>query len=147
MSLNDKISEDLKTAMKARDSVKVTTLRMVRAQFKDTEIAKGKTLSEDELLSVLNSAAKKRKEAIAIYEKSDRPELLKQEQSELEIIAAYLPEQMSADEIEKVVIKTIADVGATSVQDLGKVMGATMKELKGKADGKLIQDIVRQKLS
>lgn len=133
--------------MKARDSVKVTTLRMVRAQFKDTEIAKGKTLSEDELLSVLNSAAKKRKEAIAIYEKSDRPELLKQEQSELEIIAAYLPEQMSADEIEKVVIKTIADVGATSVQDLGKVMGATMKELKGKADGKLIQDIVRQKLS
>ncbi len=147
MSLNDKISEDLKTAMKARDSIKVTTLRMIRAQIKDTEISKGKTLSEDELLSVLNSAAKKRKEAIAIYEKSDRSELLENEKIELEIIADYLPEQMSMDEVEKIVVKTIAEVGATSVQDLGKVMGLTMKELKGKADGKLIQNIVRQKLS
>jgi len=147
MSLSDKISEDLKAAMKAKDSVKVNTLRMIRAQIKDTEIEKGKTLSDDELLSVLNSAAKKRKEAIAVYEKSDRPELLEKEQTELAIIAEYLPKQLSADEIDKIVTKIIADVGATSVQDLGKVMGAAMKELKGKADGKLIQDLVRQKLS
>ncbi len=82
MSLKEEISVDLTTAMKARDSIKVTTLRMVRAQIKDTEIAKGNTLSEDEVLSVLNSAAKKRKEAIAIYEKSERPELLEKEQNE-----------------------------------------------------------------
>lgn len=147
MATQEQIFEDLKSAMKAKDSLKVDTLRMVRAQMKDYQIAKGKELTEEDELAVLTSAAKKRREAIEMYEKSQRQDLLAKEQSELEIISSYLPEQLSEAEIEQFIARTIAEVGATSLKDMGKVMGLTMKELKGKADGKLVQEIVRKKLS
>lgn len=134
-------------AMKARDALKVGTLRMVRAQLIDAEIARGDALNEDEVLGVLNNAAKKRKEAIAMYEKSSRDDLLAKEKEELEIITAYLPEQLSKEEIERVVSEIIADTGATTQKDLGKVMSSAMQQLKGKADGKVVQEMVRQKLA
>ncbi|MFQ5649598.1 MAG: GatB/YqeY domain-containing protein [bacterium] len=147
MSLQDRLSDDLKLAMKARDALKVGTLRMVRAQLIDAEIARGDALNEDEVLGVLNNAAKKRKEAIAMYEKSSRDDLLAKEKEELEIITAYLPEQLSKEEIERVVSEIIADTGATTQKDLGKVMSSAMQQLKGKADGKVVQEMVRQKLA
>ncbi len=147
MEIQNRLSEDLKTAMKAKEKIKVGTIRMVRAQLKDFQIAKGDELNEEDEISVLINAAKKRKEALELYEKSDRQDLIEQEKQELEIISAYLPAQLSKEEVEKVVLKVIEEVGASSPQDLGKVMGATMKVLKGKADGRMLQEIVREKLS
>lgn len=147
MEIQNRLSEDLKTAMKAKEKIKVDTIRMVRAQLKDFQIAKGDELNEEDEISVLINAAKKRKEALELYEKSDRQDLIEQEKQELEIISAYLPAQLSKEEVEKVVLKVIEEVGASSPQDLGKVMGATMKDLKGKADGRMVQEIVREKLS
>lgn len=146
MTIAERLSEDVKTAMKARETIRVETLRMVRAQLKDARIAKGSDLTEEEHLDVLSNAAKKRKEAIAMYEKSSRADLLAKEQQELDIISAYLPEQLSQEEIEKVISAVIAETGASTLQDIGKVMGPAMKQLKGKADGKLIQELVRQRL-
>ncbi len=147
MEIQNRLSEDLKTAMKAKEKIKVQTIRMVRAQLKDFQIAKRDELTEEDEISVLTNAAKKRKEALELYEKSDRQDLIEQEKQELEIISAYLPAQLSKEEVAKVVLKVMEEVGASSPQDLGKVMSATMKDLKGKADGKMVQEIVREKLS
>ncbi len=147
MKIQDRLSEDLKRAMKARETLKVETIRMVRAQLKDFQISKRDELTEEDEISVLISSAKKRKEAIELYEKSDRQDLIEKEKQELNIISAYLPAQLSREEVEKVVLKIMEETGASSQQDLGKVMGSAMKELKGKADGKLVQEIVREKLS
>jgi uncharacterized protein YqeY len=138
--------DDLKAAMKAKDMVKVSTIRMLRAQLKDMQIAKGEELTPEEEMSALTNAAKKRKEAIDFYAKSSREDLLAKEQAELKTISAYLPKQLSKEEIESIVGEVITDVGAASVSDLGKVMGSAMQQLKGKADGKLVQEIVRAKL-
>lgn len=146
MGIQEKIIAELKTAMKAKDSVRVNTLRMVRAQLKDFEIAKGDPLTDDDVLSVLSNAAKKRKEAMALYEKGNRPDLLEQEKRELEIISSFLPRQLGREEIEQHVARTISEIGAVSVRDMGKVMSAVMQQLKGKADGKLVQEIVKAKL-
>jgi uncharacterized protein YqeY len=147
MNLQEKLMNDLKAAMKAGDSLKVNTIRLLRAQMKDAQIAKGETLSEEDEIAVLTNAAKKRKEAIEIYEKSNRDDLLTKEKKELEIISAYLPKQLSQDEIEKIVTQIIAEVGAESLKDMGKVMSAAMNQLKGRADGKFVQEIVRNKLT
>jgi len=147
MEIQDRLSEDLKTAMKAKEKVKVETIRMVRAQLQDFQIAKRDELTEEDEISVLINAAKKRKEALKLYEKSDRQDLIEKKRQELEIISTYLPAQLSKEEVEKVILKVMEETGANSVQDLGKVMGAAMKKLKGKADGKKVQEIVREKLS
>lgn len=137
----------MKAALKAKDSVKLGALRMLRAQLKDHQIEVGRELTDEDVISVLTNAAKKRKESIEMYEKSDRADLLENEKKELEVISKYLPKQLDENEIEDIVSGIIDEVGATSVQDIGKVMGPAMKELKGKADGKLVQEIVRKKLS
>lgn len=147
MEIQDRLSEDLKTAMKAKEKVKVETIRMVRAQLKDFQIAKRDELTEEDEISVVINAAKMRKEALELYEKSDRQDLIDRERQELEIISAYLPAQLSKEEVDRVVLKVMQEVGASSPQDMGKVMGAAMKELRGKADGKMVQEIVREKLN
>ena len=146
MSLQQQLVEDLKAAMKSRDSVRTDTLRLLRAQLKDTEIDKGGELTAEDELAVLSNA-KRRKEAIALYQKSDRKDLLDKENLELEIISSYLPEQLSNDEITTVVSQIIADTGAAMKSDMGKVMGIAMKQLKGKADGKTVQQIVLKQLN
>lgn len=147
MSIEDKIFEDLKAAMKAKDSLKVGTLRMVRAQFKDAQIAKREPLNDDEQLAVLGNAAKRRREALEMYKNSGRDDLIQKEQAELDIISAYLPKQLSREEIEKVLKDIIKKTDVSSMQDLGKVMGPAMQQLRGKADGKLVQQLVREILS
>ena len=147
MALTEIINEDLKAAMKSGDSVKLNTIRSIRAQM--IELSKrgtGTSITPEEELTALLAAAKKRKEAIGIYEKAGRNDLADQEKRELDIISTYLPKQMRREEVEVIVKKIIGDIGATSSKDFSKVMPVAMKELKGKIDGKVVQEVVKQQL-
>jgi hypothetical protein len=147
MTLTERINQDLKAAMKAGDPVLLNTIRSIRAQI--IELSKrgtGSEITPEDETSILLGAAKKRKEAIEMYEKGKRQDLADQEKRELEIINGYLPKPLTREEAEKIIQKIIADSGAVSAKDFGKIMPLAMKELKGKLDGKLIQEIVKQKL-
>jgi hypothetical protein len=147
MTLSQRISEDIKTAMKGGDKTKLETIRSIRAQI--IELSKrgtGSEITPEEEVTALLAAAKKRKEAIDLYRQAGREELALQEEKELEIINTYLPKQMSREEAEQLIDGIIAQTGATSQKDFGKVMPVAMKELKGKIDGKLVQEIVKLKL-
>ena len=149
MGLNEKISDDLKAAMKSGDKIRLETLRTIRAALMEKEIEKrgsGAAMSPEDEVGVLTSAAKKRKESIEVFQKGGRADLVEQEGKELAIIQEYLPRQMSADEVEAIVRGVAGELGAVSAADFGKVMSAVMKQLKGKADGKLIQEIVKKAL-
>ena len=133
--------------MKAGDPVLLNTIRSIRAQI--IELSKrgtGSEITPEDETSILLGAAKKRKEAIEMYEKGKRQDLADQEKRELEIINGYLPKPLTREEAEKIIQKIIADSGAVSAKDFGKIMPLAMKELKGKFDGKLIQELVKQKL-
>jgi len=146
VSLLDRLTEDMKAAMKAGDKVRLGTIRLLRSQLKDAQISKRAELTPEEELAVLTNAAKKRREAIEAYKQSDRTDLLEQEEAELRIIQEYLPQQLSEEEIEAEVDRVIEEVGATSMRDLGRVMKQTMSRLKGRADGRTVQQIVRRRL-
>lgn len=148
MSLQEQITKDITASMKAGDKVRTETLRMIRAQIIEyNKRGLNRDITPDEELAILSSAAKKRKEAAEEYKKAGRMELAEKENSELLIIQEYLPKQMDKEEIVKLVTKIIAETGADSQKDFGKVMPLAMKELKGKADGKVIQDIVKELLT
>jgi len=147
MALKEKIMDDLKKAMKERNEVKVRTLRMVIASIKNWEVENTKEIDDDGMIAVLSKEAKRRKEAIEEYRKAGREDLAKAEEEELKIIESYLPERMSEEEIKELVLKTIEEVKATSPKDLGKVMKVIMPKVKGRADGKLVNKMVRKILS
>ncbi len=145
----DRINADFTQAMKAGDKVKLETLRSLRAALKDKEIAlrgQGKKLSDEEILASITSAAKKRRESIDEFTKAGRTERAEEERKELKIIEEYLPEQLSPEEIETKVRAVIEQTGAESMKDMGKVMASVMPELKGRADGKEVQNIVKKLL-
>ena len=147
MALTEKINSDLKAAMKSGDNIKLNTIRSIRSKI--IELSKrgtGSSITPEDELSILLSEAKKRKEAIEMYQKAGRTDLSDQEQRELEIINEYLPQQMSREEAGDIVKRIVNEVGAISAKDFGKVMPAAMKELKGKIDGKIVQEIVKQQL-
>ncbi|MBM2841522.1 MAG: hypothetical protein HW412_2050 [Bacteroidetes bacterium] len=149
MGLKEQISEEIKVAMKMPDKLRLETLRTMRAVLMEREIEKrgsGQPVTPEDDMAVIMSAAKKRKESIEAFEKGGRPELAEQERKELAIIQEYLPKQMSADDISKVIEQIVVETGASSVADFGKVMPQVMKQLKGKADGKLIQEMVKKRL-
>ena len=139
----------MKLAMKAGDKTRLETLRTLRAAFLEKEIEnRGRTAgmtAEDEI-AVLMNAAKKRKESIEMFTKGKREDLVEQEKKELRIIEEYMPRMLSTEEIEKVVNAIVEQSGVSSASDFGKVMPAVMKQLKGKADGKLVQDVVKRRL-
>ena len=137
----------MKTAMKSGDKIRLQTIRGLRAQLKNAQIDKGDTLSEEEELQVLMSAVKKRKESIEQFRAVNRPDRAEEEEQEMRIIQEYLPEQMSEEEIARLIDRVISEVQATSPRDMGKVMGKIMPMVKGKADGKLVQRMVQQKLA
>ena len=147
MNFLEKITDDMKTAMKAKDRLKVNTLRMLIAQIKNARIASQDDLTPEQELAVLMNAAKKRKEAIEIYQETDRTDLLEKEQNELAIISEYLPKQMSEEDIDKVISEIIKRLAAVNLKDMGKVMAEAMSVLKGKADGTYVQQLVRSKLA
>jgi len=151
MSLKDRISEDIKTAMKAQDKIRLETVRSIKKAILEKEVSlrpSGQdTLTEAHEMEVLVQLAKQRRDAIAQYEQANRPDLAQQEAQELAILEEYLPKQLSDDEISQMIDEIIAQVGATSAKDMGKVMGPAMQQLKGKADGKKVQEFVKAKLA
>ena len=151
MSLKQKISEDLKAAMKNANEFELGVLRMIIAAIHNKEIEKrGKggesVLIDDEVMDVVVKEAKKRKESIDIYKQGNREDLAQKESKELEIIQAYLPKQLSEQELEKIIDEAIKTSGALTIKDLGKVMGLVSKETKGRTDSKIISEIIKKKL-
>lgn len=142
-----KIKNDLKTAMKSRNKERLNPLRNLVSKIKMKEIEKGETLSDDECLKVCISAAKQVKESITQFEKGGRIDLSENEKKELKIIEEYLPEQLSEDEIIKIINEVIKQTNASSPSDMGKVMGSTMSRLGGQADGKIVQKLVLKELT
>ncbi len=148
MSLADKLFSDMKEAMKAKEAgkLKLDTIRMVRAAQKDAEIEKKRDLTDGELMDIISREIKKRKDVIPDYEKANRPASVQQLQEEIKVLQAYLPEQLGETEIKEIVEKVIQDTGAVNSRDMGKVMKVLMAELKGRADGKLVNQLVRERL-
>ena len=149
MSLKETINNDIKNAMLKKETQRLETLRMVKAKLLEKEVEKRVTpegMTEEDEMQVLLSSAKMRKEAIEEFDKAGRRDLADKERAELEIIQEYLPKQMSNDDIGKVIDDLASKLGVQGQKDFGKLMGAAMKELRGKADGKVVQDIVKAKL-
>lgn len=146
MALLDKLSEDLKTAMKSGDKIRVETLRLLRGQLKDFRINQQHDPSAEEEIGVLMSAAKKRREAIDAYTKAGRQELADKEAAELAVISEYLPKGLTQEEVVAIIAAAIQELGAGAPGDVGKVMGKIMAQVKGRADGKLVQQLVRERL-
>lgn len=151
MSLKDRISEEIKVAMKAKDKVRLETVRSIKKVILEKEStlrAQGQeSLTESQELEVLTQLAKQRRDSIEQYRKAGREDLAEQESQELAILEEYLPKQLSDQEVAEIIDEVIAAVGATSAKDMGKVMGSVMQQLKGRADGQKIQAIVKAKLS
>ena len=147
MSLKQQIISDLTASMKAQDAARTSTLRMVKAGIMNREIEKGGELNDEELAKLLRSMVKQRKDSVEQYEKGARQELADKEKAEIEIIEAYLPQGASQEEIEQAVSAAIAETGASSMKDMGKVMKAVQAQLAGKnADGRAISELVKAKL-
>ncbi len=151
MSLKDRIGEDIKSAMKAKDKIRLETVRSIKKVILEKEVAlrpKGQdSLTEEQEIELLAQQAKQRRDSIEQYTNGGREDLAEKEAQELAIIETYLPKQLSDEEINTILDEIITSVGATTAKDLGKVMGVAMKQLKGKADGKKIQGLVKEKLS
>jgi uncharacterized protein YqeY len=147
MSLLHQLTEDMKTAMKAKDKETLSVVRMVKSSLSNEQIKLGHDLNADEELAVLSREMKQRVEELESYKDAGRDDLATDIQGQIDVLKRYMPEQMSEDEVVAVVKETIAEVGASSKADLGKVMGALMPKVKGKADGKLVNATVQSLLS
>src|SRR5215471_1164395 len=149
MSLEQKVMGELKTAMLSKDEKALRSLRAIKAAIllaKTSEGAGGE-LKEDDEIKLLQKLVKQRKDSLEIYEQQKRTDLAQKEKEEIEVIEKFLPKQLSADELKTTISKIIADVGASSPADMGKVMGAATKQLAGKADGKTISSVVKELLA
>jgi uncharacterized protein YqeY len=146
MSLSEKLSSDMKSAMKSKETVKLSVIRMVRSEVKNREIDKGESLTDDEIMALLNSFMKKGRDSFEQFTKGGREELAAKEKEEIEIIQSYLPEQLSEDEVTALVKETISETGAGGPKDFGVVMKTVMAKTKGKADGKVVSGLVKKLL-
>ena len=149
MTLFDQISEDIKSAMKARDKVRLETLRNIKKVFLEAKTAPGANdiLADAEALKIISKLAKQGRETATTYIQAGRQDLADAELAQVEVLESYLPKQLSQEEIEAEVKKIIAEVGATSMKEMGKVMGTASKQLAGKADGRVISEIVKKLLA
>ncbi len=149
MNLFDQISEDIKKAMLARDTVALEALRGIKKEFLEAKTAKGSdgTLPDDKAMAILAKMIKQRKESADIYTQQNRPELAAEENAQAEVIARYMPKALTDQELTEVLRDIIARVGATSPKEMGKVMGVASKELAGRADGRVISARVRELLA
>ncbi|GAB7386318.1 GatB/YqeY domain-containing protein [Bacillaceae bacterium] len=146
MSFIDRLNEDMKQAMKNKDKLKLSVIRMVKASLQNEAIERQRELSDDEVLAVLNREVKKRKDSLQEFAKAGRDDLAANVAAEIEVLQQYLPEQLSEEEIRRLVKETIEQVGAASKADIGKVMGAIMPKVRGRADGSLVNKIVQEQL-
>jgi uncharacterized protein YqeY len=147
MTLKQKLQDDLKQAIRDKDSTRKSTIRLALAAITNAEVEKGRELDDTQTLAILNRETRQRRESLEEYRKAGRADLVAQEEAELEILLSYMPAQMSRDEIADRARETIAEVGATGLAQMGDVMRRLMPELKGRADGRLISEVVRELLS
>ena len=146
MSLKDRITEDVKDAMRARDKPRLATLRLITAAIKQQEVDERIELDDTQLLSLLDKMCKQRRESISQFEKAARDDLIAQEVSELDIIQGYLPEQLGDDEIAALIEAAMADTGASSIKDMGKVMGQLKPKIQGRADMGAVSALIKSRL-
>lgn len=147
MSLKDQLQSDLKTAMRDRDDNRRNTLRLVLSSLHNAEIEAGGELDDDGVIGVLTKEAKQRRESIDEFRKGGREEKAAEEEAELSVISSYLPEALSRDEVVATAKEVIAETGASEMKDLGKVMPILMERFRGRADGKEVNEVVRELLS
>lgn len=143
MSLKETLNNDIKTAMKAKDKETLAVLRMIKTAVQAAEIDKKEELNAEEELTILAREAKQRRESLAEFVKAERDELVAKTEAEIEIVERYLPKQLSVEEVKEVIATVAEKIGATTQKEFGKLMGAVMQELKGKADGNVIKEQVK----
>ena len=146
MSISEKIADDLKEALKAGDKSKLSVLRLVKSAMKNKEIEKRASLTDEDVYAILRSFVKRSRESIGQFSKAGRTELVEKEKEELSIVQGYLPEQLEEDELRKIIKAIVEEAGASGPGDMGKVMKSVMAKLKGQADGRLVNTIVREML-
>lgn len=147
MSLKDQLIQDMKTAMKAKQADRLGTIRQLRSAIKNKEIELRQDLDDSGILGVIGTAVKQRREAAQMYSDNGRPELAAKEEAEMAVLQEYLPAQLGEGEVRDIVAAVIAESGATSVKDMGKVMPQVMAKTKGSADGKMVNQLVRELLA
>jgi uncharacterized protein YqeY len=145
--LAERLTEDLKQAMKDKDKLRLSVIRMVRAAIKNAEIEKRRPLGDDEILDVLNRELKQRQESLEEFEKAGRQDLSQQAQEEIRILRQYLPEPLDDQALAELIEVAIQETGAATKRDLGKVMSVLMPKVKGRADGKKVNQMVQQRLN
>jgi uncharacterized protein YqeY len=147
VDLKAKLNQDLKEALKAKDEAKLRTVRMLLAAIKNFEVEKMGPATDEEIFQIMSKEIKKRQEAIEMYEKGGRPDLSQAEKQEIEVIQSYMPNQLSEEEIRELARKVISEMNLKSPKDVGTAMKVIMPQVKGRADGKLVNKIVSELLS
>ena len=147
MTLKDKLAEDLKFSMKSKDVIRKNTVQSIRAAVLQVEKDNKVTLDDEGVIEVIAKELKKRKDVLPDYEKSGRDDLIGDLKKEIEVLVGYLPSQLTKEELDEIVKKSIETVGATSIKDMGKIMADVLPKVKGRADGKMVNEIVRTYLS
>ena len=147
MSLKDKLAEEMKGAMKSQDKVRLSTIRMLISAVKYKEIDLGKALTDEEVIETVTSSVKQRRDSIEQFKSAGRNDLVEKEEAELKILQGFLPKQLSIEEVEAEIDRTVTEAGASGMKDLGKVMKQLMPKVAGRADGKMVSDKVRERLS
>ncbi|MEC0247711.1 GatB/YqeY domain-containing protein [Paenibacillus chitinolyticus] len=146
MSLSERLNDDMKQAMKSQDKFTLSVIRMVKASIKNIEIDQRRALDDNEVLDVLNREVKQRKDSLQEFKNAGRDDLADSLHAEIDILMKYLPQQLTEEEVSAIVKQTIQEVGASSKADMGKVMSVLMPKVKGRADGKLVNQLVQQNL-
>lgn len=147
MSLLSRLNDDLKLAMKAKEKTVLQVIRMIKASLQNEQIKLGRELTADEELTLLSREMKQRRDSLAEFEKANRDDLVEKVVAEIAIVEKYLPTQLTEEEIHQIVASVIEDTGVTSTQAFGQVMGKVMPQVKGKADGNLVNEIVKEQLN
>ena len=146
MSLKEKLQEDLKSSMKNKDTIRKSVITLVRAAIKQIEVDQRVELDDVAVMDIISKQLKQRNDSLAEFEKAGREDLIEETKSEIQVLKEYLPQQLSEEELEKIVIETIAEVGATSMKDMGKIMAAIKPKTAGRADGRKINELVKKNL-
>jgi len=144
MSLKQRLTDELKNAMKNKDQLRKNVITMIRADIKQIEVDKRVELTDDDVIDIIAKQAKQRRDSMEEFAKGGREDLVDQAKQEVAMLMDYLPEQLSEEEIETIIKEVVTETGATSMKDMGKIMAAAMPKLKGKADGKVVNQIVKK---
>ncbi|WP_315168183.1 GatB/YqeY domain-containing protein [Metaclostridioides mangenotii] len=146
MSLKQKLQEDLKSSMKNKDTVRKSVVTLIRASIKQYEVDNRVELDDDAIIDIVAKQMKQRRDSLVEFKKAEREDLVEETEAEIEVLKEYLPQQLSEEEMEDIVKASISEVGATSMKDMGKIMSVIQPKIKGRADGKLVNELVKKNL-